>query len=84
MKTLTELFELIAQETKLNEKYQIKFYFMIDTQYQWVNMASGGIEDGKVKIVKEILSHESIETIEAIQQVYWTIYNKGRVKLQNK
>ena len=76
MKTIADLFELILNETNANEGKLVKYTFNIDTRYNWVSMYEGA--DIKGYEQKQIISMQSIETPEQLQQVYWTIYNNGR------
>jgi hypothetical protein len=85
MKTLKDLFELINKETELNENKLLKNYFSVDTRYKWVGMRQiseyGEILGQKPEDTEEVIfSHKSIKTPEELQEVYWTIYNKGRLK----
>jgi len=80
MKTITDLFELIATETRLNEGKLLQFTFYIDTHYNWVTMRSGADIEGHE--LKEIFAMEKIDTPARLQQVYWTIYNNGRSRKQ--
>lgn len=84
MKTLAELLVLIAKETELNQKYHVKFYFDVNTQHNWVTMHTGAEIDGSTEIINTVCSNVSIETIEGVQQAYWTIYNNGRTKNENQ
>lgn len=76
MKTISDLFELILNETNANDGMLVKYTFIIDTRYNWVSM----YEKAEIKGYesKEIFNMESIATPEKLQQVYWTIYNNGR------
>ena len=78
MKTIADLFELILNETKLNEGKILQFTFDIDTKYKCVSMYQDA--DVKGHEDKTILSRMSIKTPEELQLVYWTIYNNGRTK----
>jgi tRNA-dihydrouridine synthase len=79
MKTLKDLLELINKETQLNEGKMLQNVFDINTRYNWVSMYQvyNLIDDVKEET---IINNGSIETPEKLQQVYWTIYNKGRLQ----
>ena len=95
MKTLTDLFNLIAKETEISRDKMVKFTFSIDTNFNWLSFVKiypvfseteSEIKEGiemakKEKDEKEyILRNLDISTTEGIQQAYWTIYNQGRLK----
>lgn len=83
MKTLKDLFELIASETELNDKYLVKMLISIDMRYKRVDMCTA-FEQDKKEHLTHIMQGEPIKTIEQIQQVYWTIFNNGRVQHQKQ
>lgn len=75
MKTLADLFSLIAEQTNKNDGMGVKYVFDVNTRYNWVSMYE------LVPVLekeKDVFSHLSIETPEQLQQVYWTIFNSGR------
>ena len=82
MKNLKDLFDLVLKETELNNGKQCTYHFCIDTKYNWLSMYQchnlDGIED------EIIMRSESFGTKEELQLVYWTIYNKGRVRHENE
>ena len=77
MKTLKDILLLIADQEEKNKNMVLKFKFELDTRYNWLSLCQVvNLEDGEE--VKDIFSHLSIETPEAIQQAYWTAYNSTR------
>ena len=78
MKTFRDLLELIATETELSNGKQLTMEFSIDTHYKWISFTKchniEGLTDEKV------INNESFKTPEKLQQIYWTIYNNGRVQ----
>ena len=86
MKTIYDLLNLIAEETKLSEGKLRVFTFDIDTKNKWVSMYSHyetpTFLDGKWGKKKEheeyLISMASIGTDSKLQEVYWRIYNHGR------
>ena len=78
MKTFKDLLELIATETELSNGKQMTMEFSIDTHYKWISFTQcnylEGLEDAK------IISNGSFKTPAQLQEIYWTIYNKGRVQ----
>lgn len=82
MKTLNDIFTLIAEQTELNKNKMLKFTYSVDTRYFTVS-ANTFIYDTEKKeetIFQEIMSHKSIATPEQIQEVYWTLYNNRRTE----
>jgi tRNA-dihydrouridine synthase len=79
MKTLKDLFELINRETELNDGKILKHSFEINTKHNWVSMYNVYKLSDEVK-EETIINNESIKTPEKLQQVYWTIYNNGRLQ----
>jgi len=86
MKTITDLFNLIAQETTMNEGKMHQYTFDINTTFMWVSMMEHAESFDYEKECKKrfaentIFTCESISTPEKLQLVYWTIYNQGRSK----
>ena len=85
MKTLTDLFTLIAKETEISNSKLVKFTFDIDTLYNWLafDKIYPNFDDDYNELkptIKIILKRAPFDTPEAIQQAYWTIYNEGRSK----
>ncbi len=95
MKTLTDLFTLIAKEIEISNSRLVKFTFDIDTRYNWLTFSKvypvfskteveiiNGIERAKElkPQIEDLLKNTPFDTPEAIQQAYWTIYNEGRSK----
>ena len=78
MKTITDLFELVAKETEMNKGKTVEYLFDIDTRYKWLSMYVNYNCEGYD--IEEIVSKLKIETPEEIQLAYWSIYNKGRSK----
>ena len=78
MKTLKDLFNLILEETELNNGKIVNYFFDINTHYNWLSMyEKHNIENGEFKT---LISNEKIETEAQIQLVYWTIYSIGRTQ----
>lgn len=86
MKTITDLLNLIAEETKLSEGKVRVYTFEIDTKDKWVSMRShyeySTFRDGewdKEKSHEEALMRmERFNTDSRLQEVYWRIFNLGR------
>ena len=78
MKTIKDLFELIAKETEMNEDKRLEYLFDINTRYQWLSMYVNYNCEGHE--IETIFSNLKIETPEEIQLAYWSIYNNGRSK----
>lgn len=77
MKTLADLFVLIAEQTAKNEGKALKYLFDVNTKYKWVSCHS------ELELLDEtksdvILSNASIDNEEELQMVYWTIKVKTR------
>tara|TARA_Y100000361_G_C11105304_1_gene314404 strand:- start:558 stop:803 length:246 start_codon:yes stop_codon:yes gene_type:complete len=79
MKTLTDIFNLIAKETELNEGMLLQHQFDINTKHEWVSMYKFA-EGIKTTLDETIFSHESFKDEANIQKVYWLIYTNGRSK----
>ena len=77
MKTITDLFELVAKETEMSQTKMVKYFFDIDTRYKWVSMYVD-YNCGDDNDIEELISKIMIRTPEEIQLAYWSIYNKGR------
>ena len=86
MKTISDLLNLIAEETKMSEGKVHVFTFNIDTKNKWVSMYShyeySTYLDGEWASEKvderSLLTMESIDTDSRLQLVYWRIFNLGR------
>lgn len=77
MKTLTDLFTLIAREQELNLNMMVQNQIMIDLQYNWISFRTYAKCEDKEHL-KTIMSMESIASAVDIQKVYWTIVAEGR------
>lgn len=82
MKTLNDIFSLIAEQTELNKNKMLKFTYSVDTRYFTVSAQTLFYDEEKMeeKIFQEIISHKSIATPEQIQEAYWTLYNNKRTE----
>ena len=82
MKTLNDIFSLIAEQTELNKNKMLKFTYSVDTRYFTVSAYTlcYDEQEKEEKIFQEIMSHKSIATPEQIQEVYWTLYNNRRIE----
>jgi len=76
MKTLTDLFLLIANETEMSKGKMLEYTFDINTKYNWLSMyRDHNLEDIDYETV---FTNMKIETIEQIQLAYWSVFNAGR------
>ena len=82
MKTLNDIFSLIAEQTELNKNKMLKYVYRIDTRHNSITAQSVIFDEdkGEERIFEEIISSNSIATPEAIQEVYWRIYNNRRTE----
>lgn len=87
MKTIYDIFNLIMEETRMNEDKDQKYLFEIDTKHMWVSMYSQSVilkECGDENAERNIFQHQSMSSEHEIQLAYWMIYNNGRSRHQNK
>jgi len=83
MKNLTDLLELIATETKLNEgkilqnQYSINLGTMHFSYKQVHELTNGDVSS----LDREIYSFQKIDTPELLQMVYWNVYDKSRTRI---
>lgn len=74
MKNLNDLFQLIQNETEMNEGKLVKNTFSIDTHYMWVSMWRQAGDDEPMPL----MSTMSIRHEHELQLAYWTIVDQGR------
>lgn len=78
MKTINNLFELVANEISMNAGKIVQYTFDIDTRYQVVSMYVNYDPDQNNDKNETIFSRLPIKTAEEVQLVFWFIWNKGR------
>lgn len=81
MKTIYDIFDLIADEHRMNEGKDHQYLFEINTKHMWVSMFSMSTilkETNDSNAEKNIFTNQSISSEHELQLVYWMIYNNGR------
>jgi len=81
MKNLTDILNLITEQTNLNEGKALKYQFSVDTEYKMISMKTHFPHptDGNKDLTKWYLTSESYSDFEGgvdenkIQLIYWTI-----------
>ena len=79
MKKLSDIINLLLEQSELNEKYRTQFVWDYNSKYNWLSFSHEIGKDKAGKDYKEVyLNNFKLDSEAKIQEAYWVIYNNRR------